>query len=317
MLGNLFSKASRSLAGSVYDHLFDEDDRVKPEQGGPYPVGLVLFLIWSTSSLSKAKQKHYEDLVKHILGNQTWPKSRDEVIELFYQKQKPLQAAYICCFEPFQLFQHELNICHDPDLRDRLIDTRTRLVAELIPENAARVAHRVRHSRFVECRAAPLDIIGETPLDLIKQMSSDDWHEIAGTWNWDMGAAELGWITSQPECDRSTAIDVMCLGNLCDVANYMTQYPSREGQVWDMVHDIAERIGAGFYRKAELVGLCFDVRQIEVARATGRKPWLMPDDILVQKNARKHQPKYTMNDARVAWAYDYWLANIAPPLPIK
>lgn len=160
-------------------------------------------------------------------------------------------------------------------------------------------------------QAAELDIKGDTLLDLVKQMGPDDWHELADKWDWDDHTPIMQWVVSQPECDRATAVIIMCLGNVQDVARWMTSYPAREGEQWNLVWDIARRLGEGFYRKAELqcgINLTGKASLIEAARSTGRNPWQFPPGILTDGH-RKPQPRYTFDGRNIHFHPEEWIAR--------
>jgi hypothetical protein len=230
------------------------------------------------------------------------------------------QAAYVCCFGRSAMFREQLRAFRFQSFRDVLIDTRRRLMAELVPDRAALRAHRQRVSRLRECWAAPLDVKGETTLDIVMQLTPDDWHEIALHWNWDQGVEVLNWITSQPTCDRATAMIILTRANLAQVAEQSAAGPPTENE-WRFCWNLAQRVRAGAFTKT---GLAFGVSPGEVkgmkatlaqARATGREPWLLPDSLL-DEGTRKHKPRYTYRDGRtpaIGWQYDYWLDHVAPP----
>lgn len=326
MLGNPFSRAPSSLPSSVHDHLFDVRETQK--QYGPYPPALVLVLQY-TCNLPPAypdedpqpsQHKHYQALVHHILD--TFGRAPTGQFEDSIKKNlRHIQSAYICCFERSREFQIEIASCKDRRFRNVLLEHRKRLIADLIPEQARLKEQQKRMSRRCECRAAPLDIVGEARLDLIKQMGPDDWHEVLLTWNWGYGISELEWITSQPECDRATAVHALHLSNVDEAAKHAQKYPSGSDG-WDFAWRLACRLQDGFYAKAELkvVGSMRELasfqRAFGEARAVGRYPWMVSDDLFLREG-RKHTPKYTNSDDRIEWFYDYWLDNLAPPLSTK
>jgi hypothetical protein len=153
-------------------------------------------------------------------------------------------------------------------------------------------------------------------LGLIQRMAPDDWHEIALHWDWNDGIETLDWITSQHECDRATAVFVLCAGKPGDVA---TRRERRGDDHGGFVRDVAARLENGFYPNAEL-GLQLTMRQrqafeaeLATARATGVSPWRLPDDLLTHEGKREHRPKYAVTGGRIHYQYEYWLEHLAPP----
>lgn len=233
---------------------------------------------------------------------------------------RKVQAAYVCCYGRAALFREQLAMFRFNSFRDVLIDARRRLMADLVPHRAILRAHRQRMSRLRECWAAPLDISGATAIDVLRQMTPDDWHEIALTWNWDAGVEALDWITSQPTCDRATAMVILTRANLEQVAEYSADGPPRDSE-WRFCWNLAERILSGAFTRRELlfgVGaseIAYMKQALTRARATGRHPWLLPDSLLDQ-GSRRHQPRYTTEESRkppIGWQYDYWLDHVASP----
>lgn len=225
------------------------------------------------------------------------------------------QTAYICCYDTYAIFAEELRVWQrDNVFRDLLVRTRHELLSALIEEDQ-RFQDYQRTNRHPECWATPIDLPGETVLDQVKQMSRDDWHEIALTWNWDHGCEVLAWITAQPDCDLATAVWVLFHTNAGDVAQYW-DHGHHDG-VAVMSREIVERIGTGFYRRADFsVGeMKRDWVDREIARlhAKGVAPWTsVPADLFDRVSANgKHQPKYTSVDPKIVYAYDYWLQNLA------
>ncbi len=231
---------------------------------------------------------------------------------------KRARAAYVCCFERAERFQFELTQWrYDEQFRQELLETREQLIGELIPYVAAERERRARLSRYWECMQTPIDIRGDTLLDLIRRMAPDDWHEMVLRWNWEHGAAALDWITGQPDCDRATAIVALCRGNPGYVATRGRESSSPAG----FVLALASRLENGFYMKADLkLDLPLRTRalfgrELAQARATGVSPWLLPDDLLLHPGRRQARPRYTLNDGHVHYHYDYWLAQLAAPIP--
>ncbi len=242
-----------------------------------------------------------------------------EIDDIGGEALKRMRAAYVSCFERFDAFQAQLELWrHDAEFRSSLIEAREQVVEALVPMAAAEEARRKHYSRWRECLAAPLDIEGETLLDLVKQMSPDDWHEIVLRWNWDHGVTELDWITSRRDCDRGTAVIALCSGYPGHIARHK---PSRYEQgAWDysgFVRTLACRLEGGFYPTAEIaLDLSMRTRaayecELETARATDESPWRLPGGLLDQPGIRKHAPKYAVTDGQLHYHYEYWLAHVA------
>ena len=164
-------------------------------------------------------------------------------------------------------------------------------------------------------RDAGVDIDGETRLDLIQQMSPDDWHEIVLNWNWDHGVAELDWITARRDCDRATALTTFCAGKPGKHATHTAGV--HEQKFGGFVRTLGSRLENGFYPIADLK-LEFSMRkrwtleqELETARATGQSPWRLPEGLLDHPGVRSHQPKYAITDGRLHYHYEYWLAHVA------
>jgi len=148
-------------------------------------------------------------------------------------------------------------------------------------------------------------------LDLVRKMQPDDWHEIALRWTWDHGLAELNWITSQRDCDRATAVFVLCKGEPGEIATRASNGHA------GFVRAVAARLENGFYPRAELgLDLCrrdrdaFQ-RQLDIARATGESPWQLPEGLIDDPGVRRHAPRYSISDGQLHWCYEHWLAHRA------
>lgn len=223
------------------------------------------------------------------------------------------RSAYIACFERAAAFALMLRQWrHDPAFRAALVEAREQVIADLAPIAAADGKRRKHFARWRDCMTTPVDLVGETRLDLIKQMTPDDWHEIALNWNWDHGVAELDWITAQHACDRATAVYLLCAGKPGDVA---TGKPGRHA---GFVRTLAARLEDGFYPRAEL-GLTLSMRtmagfeaQLRAAMATNLSPWRLPEDLLSHAGTRAHEPRYTAYEGALRYHYEYWLKRGAP-----
>ncbi|MGD9814438.1 MAG: hypothetical protein AB7Q23_04970 [Hyphomonadaceae bacterium] len=252
---------------------------------------------------------HFRALVRHILSGDGW---RDlEGADL-----RRVNSAYICCFERAEAYEFQLALWRiDPPFRKLLIETRERVVTELMPIAAAESARRLHFSRWKECLATPLDIRAPSLLALLRRMSPDDWHEIVLHWDWNAGVTELAWITAQRTCDRATALFALCAGAPGAVATGRSG--RRGGDHAGFVRELAARLEGGFYPVAE-IGLRLTMRQqaqfeweLAAARATGESPWQIPADLL-DFEGRAHRPRYGVSHGQAHWHYEYWLEHIAP-----
>lgn len=313
MLGHILP-APWPLSGRTHDHLF----AFAPEgMGAPAQLLAGVYKIYRDALPDEPlppSHKYFGAMVEHVLGLRAARLESVSGLEL-----KRVRSAYACCFEPNERFQFALTQWrHEPEFKVLLLEAREQLIAELIPYRAQEHAQRVRASRYWECAQTAIDVEADCVLDLIKQMAPDDWHEIALRWNWDDGVGELDWITSQPDCDRATALYVLCRGN----PGYVAANPRRSEPTgrWDtsgFVLALASRLENGFYVKAEL-GLDLNLRaraaftrELAAARATEVSPWQLPEDLL-DHPGRAHRPKYTLGDSGVRYHYEYWLRHIAP-----
>lgn len=229
-----------------------------------------------------------------------------------------MRAAYASCFERSEAFEDAVDIWRkEPAFRTALIEARQQIIAELLPTATAEAARRKHFSRWRECLATPLDLAGATRLDLIKQMSPDDWHEIVLHWNWDHGTAELDWITGRRDCDRATAVIALAAGKCGKHATHTEG--AHEWKHAGFVRTLAARMENGFYPTAELrLELSMRLRaqyeaELEAARATGESPWRIPEALLDWEGVRTHQPKYAITDGRLHYQYEYWLEHGAAP----
>jgi hypothetical protein len=225
---------------------------------------------------------------------------------------KRVYAAYASCFERAETHHFQRMLYRgDRPFREALERARENVIAELLLHESSEQERRSYYARWKECEAAALDISGVTLGGLIIQMQPDDWHEIVQHWDWDWGVEELNWITSQRECDRATAVYVLCKGRPSLVA--MRHNAPHGG----FVRDLAARLEGGFYPNAELsLGLALRTQQafeeeLDIARLTGVSPWQLPD-LLTHPGRRSAEPKYTLRDGQVRYDYAYWLRHLAP-----
>lgn len=289
------------LPASAHDHLFTT---FAPEGAPPQVLNTIYHQYRGAMPDERVppQHAHFRALVDRIIGV-NW--RRLDGIEL-----RRVGSAYVCCFERAEAFEFQLALWRiDPDFRDLLVETREQLIAELIPLAAAESARRAHFSRWKECLAAPLDIEAHSVLGLIEQMAPDDWHQIVLGWDWNMGVAELEWITAQRTCDRATAVFALCSGSPGEVATRRLRHDDHSG----FVRELAARIEGGFYPTAELAldlpmrhRFAFEA-ELATARATGVSPWQIPDALISYEGTRRHAPKYAVSNGRVHYEYEYWL----------
>jgi hypothetical protein len=306
MLGALISRLVQHVPGNAYDHLFTP---FAPD-GAPAHVLTRIYNQYADALEDEpvpAQHRHFRALIQDILAADPGALARLEGARL-----RRVSSAYVTCFERHEPFQFQLALWRgEPDFREALIEARENVIADLVADADAEKARRIHYSRWDECLAAPIDLLGPTLLDSIKRMGPDDWHEIVLRWNWDDGVAELNWITSQRACDRATAVHALCRGDPAAVATHTT---TRHG---GFVRAVASRLENGFYPNAE-----FDLgmrlrerahfeRDLAIAAATGASPWQFPADLLLHPGAREHRPKYTLIDGQLRYHYEYWLARVA------
>lgn len=311
MLRKLFSHFAPPLPASAHDHLFTPF----APNGAPVSVLHDIYSRYGDAARDEpipAQHRQFRALVDRIIRARIGGWRRLDGLDL-----RRVGSAYICCFERSEAFEFQLSLWRgEPAFRDALIHARACVVAQLTNQAAAERARQAHFRRWKECLAAPIDLEGDDLLSLIKRMQPDDWHEIALHWNWDLGVAELDWITSQRSCDRATAVHVLCAGGVGDIATHeaaLDEAVRREG----FICALAARLEGGFYPSAEL-GLHLPLRaraaferQIDVARMTGVSPWQLPDG-LVTHPGRTHAPKYAVTDGQAHYHYEYWLGHVAP-----
>lgn len=310
MLAKLISRLIQPLPSSAYDHLFTP---FAPE-GAPASMLAAIHDQYADAlpgEFVPPQHLHYRALVARFA----------DVMNLEHQVDLPLRrliSAYVTCFERTEAFAFQVSLWRDdPPFRTLLIETRERVIEDLITHDEAEQARRAYFSRWRECLATPLEPRGHSLLTQIQQMAPDDWHELVLRWDWDLGVAELHWITSQRDCDRATAVFALCAGAPGDVATgQRTQRGQSDWRRDGFVREVAARLENGFYPNAEL-GLALSMRtliafeeQLAIARATNESPWRLPDDLLIHPG-RAHRPRYTLSNARLHYHYDYWLAHIA------
>lgn len=297
------------LPASAHDHLFTT---FAPEGAPPQVLNTIYHQYRDAmpDEMVPPQHAHFRALVDRIIGA-NW--RRLDGLEL-----RRVSSAYVTCFERAEAFEFQLALWRvDPEFRRLLAETRERVIAELMPLAAAESARRAHFSRWKECLAAPLDLEAETLLGLIQQMQPDDWHEVVLRWDWNWGAAELEWITAQRTCDRATAVFALCSGGPGEVARMRVRRD--EDDRAPFMRELAARLEGGFYAVAELA-LDLPMRQrlgfeaeLATARATGVSPWQIPDELISFEGRRPHQPKYSVNDGRAHYEYEWWLKHLAAP----
>ena len=307
MLGSLLSRlVQQQPPGDAFDHLFTP----YAPNGAPAQVLADICRQYAgalADEMVPPQHKRFRALVDAITGADPLALNRLDGLTL-----KRVTSAYVACFERFEPYQFQLTLWrNDPDFRAALVDAREKVIAGLSDAAAAEHARRRHYSRWNECLAAPLDIRGDSVLDLVRKMQPDDWHEIALRWTWDHGLAELNWITSQRDCDRATAVFVLCKGEPGEIATRASNGHA------GFVRAVAARLENGFYPRAELgLDLCrrdrdaFQ-RQLDIARATGESPWQLPEGLIDDPGVRRHAPRYSISDGQLHWCYEHWLAHRA------
>lgn len=307
MLANLVAKLIQP--GRAYDHLFAD----YAPNGAPPSVLRALYRKYEEAlpdEFVPPQHKHFRALVQQYLVA-----SGQSIDGLPGGGQKRIYSAYAACFERYETYAFQLSLWrNDHSYRYALIEARRKVVEEIIAWRASEEERRLYNQRWKECAAAPLDLAGDSALTLIKQMAPDDWHEIALNWRWCDGVNELNWMTSQRECDRATAVYLLCFGAPGDVAANHRD----EGDKHAFVRALAARLEGGFYPNAEL-RLTLSQRsrrtfenELARARATSESPWQLPADLLDHTGVRHHAPRYTVCDGRIRYHYDYWLNHLAP-----
>ncbi len=312
MLSTLLKRA-RHEPGHAHDRLFAD---IAP--GSAHASARLLSVIYEQYDEAAApapQYRHFRRLVKATLADDSPRRLRG----LNGKALQRMRAAYVCCFEPDAAFVRQLAAWWaDPIFATALMRAREALIKDLESHAAAQAAQAAYLARLAECRATPIPLQGATLLDQIKQMSSDDWHEIVTTWNWDHGVTELEWITAHPACDRATALYAYCMGEPGRIATRWHK-PAYENGRWDyggFVRAVAARLEGGFYMNAELaLALPAETaarfaREIAAARATGESPWQVPDSLL-HHPGRAHAPVYALTQGEAHYHYAHWLAHIA------
>ncbi len=303
MLAKLFSRAAGSWTSARYDRLFTPF----APNGAPAQVLGRLYHQYAGAlpdEFVPPQHAHYRALVAPMaLAAGSFARLNGPALKRVY-------AAYTCCFERAETFHFQLaQQREDRAFQETLLETRAAVVRDLLALETAEQARREHYARWRECLDAELDLEGGSMLELIQQMGPDDWHEIAQRWDWDMGVAELNWITSQRACDRATAVYVLCAGRCGEVATRLNAHHA------GFVRAVAARLENGFYPNAEL-GLALPARlrvqferEIETARATGESPWRIETE-LVRHPGRAAEPRYTLQDGALRYHYEYWLRAV-------
>lgn len=305
MLANLITRAVQPWTAARYDPLFTPF----APNGAPPQLLARLYREYEAAlpgEFVPPQHEHFRAVVARIFGTDA------NILRLDGSALKRVYALYVCCFEWAETFHFQLaQWRNEKAFRDLMQETRAEVIADLLEQSAAERARRAHFSRWYEWRAADIDLHGATMLDLIKQMSPDDWHEIVLRWDWDAGVDEIKWITSQQNCDRATALYALCSLRPGLIANTVDR-----GRYRPFVRALAARLEGGLYPNADL-GLALPTRQridftleLEAARATGEPPWRLEPEHLTHRG-RAHAPKYTLTDGQMRYHYDHWLHHIA------
>lgn len=81
-------------------------------------------------------------------------------------------------------------------------------------------------------------------------------HRCAYSWNWDNGHRVLGWIASQPTCDRATAIHIFWAAHPHEVldptSEFTASYLEDRSSVYHLLELIADLIGDGRFTEENL-----------------------------------------------------------------
>lgn len=306
MLENLLARVVQPWTEARHDRLFTPF----APNGAPAQVLAGLYCEYADAlpdEFAPPQHKHFRAQVQNLLGKAA------DLTRLHDATLRSVYALYAACFERSETFNFQLAQWRgDPAFRQTLIETRNEVIASLLALELAERQRRAHFSRWYEWRAAGIDLEGATLLDLVKQMTPDDWHEIVLRWDWDAGVGEVNWITAQRACDRATAIYALCSLRPGLVATTLDQGSHRL-----FVRTLAARLEGGFYPNAEL-GLVLTMRarlgferELEIARATGESPWRLTADLLAHPG-HAHAPKYTLADGQVRFHYEHWLAHVAP-----
>ena len=114
-----------------------------------------------------------------------------------------VEAVYAACFCKGPVFDQAKRRLSDPAQIAHLDALRAVVAEEMTAATKRQSVGRDHYARKPECDAAPIDLHGADNIAIAAQMSPDDWHEIALTWNWGHDPAVLMWIAAQPTCDRA------------------------------------------------------------------------------------------------------------------
>jgi hypothetical protein len=307
MLG-LLARLVQPLPSRTHDHLFTP---YAPD-GAPAQVLRKIYHQYDhllADELMPPQHRHFRALVRAITGGEPDRLRRLDGLDL-----RRICSAYVSCFERSEPFEFQLALWRrDHAFRTLLIETRERVIEDLVAHAAAETARRLHYSRWKECLAFPIDLPGESLLEQVQKMGPDDWHEIVLHWDWNARSDVIAWVTSQRNCDRATAVFALCAGHAGDVAARHSQCEHDS-----VIRAVAARLEGGFYPNAEL-GLNLPLRtqaafegEIETARAMGVSPWQLPEGLVSHPGTRAHAPKYAVSSGRAHYHYEYWLAHVAP-----
>jgi hypothetical protein len=292
MFSRIFGKAKREepAAEDVY---FQVDNSV---QLGIERAVELTYGYWPMHKLESADQVHqiFVREVKNVLQQNglASPSNMKGVAWL------ETQAVYACCFQPRSKFDAALAQIKNPSLLTRL-----RALRPLVIDG--KVADRAKYERIrLEQEAAQAaKKPGKTPApaaDDIHQMTPDDWHQIALTWNWDSEPHILWQIANQPNCDAATA---MVIFGQADPTYYFeegTQHNERNEMRKGNLIRIAKNLSNGFYKSNRILLEGEDVRWwregAEVISAQRLDGINIPTSIFATAGKLRHKPSVSSQD---------------------
>jgi hypothetical protein len=168
----------------------------------------------------------------------------------------------------------------------------------------------------------PVDIHGKNNLELIKQMSPDDWHEIFSHWNWhNRPRGILHWAISNPRLDRATAVHIFFNGDPVGFVSSDSKYGNdlQFQQHLRFLATLSDKLRTGFYPSHNLK-LAITSRdratwetKLKALIELNNPIYSVPNDVLNDNEKSIHSPKYEWNEQNdeIVYEYKYWLKNIA------
>lgn len=107
----------------------------------------------------------------------------------------------------------------------------------------------------------------------LRRAGPDRRHAIAAAWNWDDGLEPLFWIIRRPDCDKATALTILCMSE----ADYYLRYAGRPDEIpssnlegfW-LSSEILDRWMRGFYTRSEIAFAAQDGELPEMLDRAGR-----------------------------------------------